>query len=225
MSAIGGPNVIDDGLVLALDAGNHISYPGSGTVWTDLSGQSNNGTLTNGPTFNSDNGGSIVFDGSNDYVAVSHNTTLNANLSMTLSAWVNISTFVTDNSIFGKGSTTSGQGGYDFRINSSTQLNLVKYFVVDQTVTLSTPLSTNTWYNITAVQSSTKVDYFVNASNVGTFNNSNAYQTNTIELRVGRDRNIIYSSANISQVYKYNKILTSDEIRQNYNATKGRFGL
>jgi hypothetical protein len=217
--------IVSDGLVLYIDAGNSLSYPGSGTTWADLSGQGNTGTLTNGPTFNSGNGGSIVFDGSNDYVAVSHNTTLNANLSMTLSAWVNISTFVTDSSIFGKGSTTSGQGGYDFRINSNTQLNLVKYFVVDQTVTLSTPLTTGTWYNITVVQSSTKVDYFVNGSNVGTFNNSSAYQTNTAELRVGRDRSTIYTSANIAQVYKYNKILTSDEVLQNYNATKSRFGL
>jgi hypothetical protein len=55
-------------LQLYLDAGNASSYPGSGTAWTDLSGNSRNGTLTNGPTYSSDNGGSIVFDGSNDFV-------------------------------------------------------------------------------------------------------------------------------------------------------------
>ncbi len=63
------PNVVTDGLVFAVDAANKKSYPGSGTTWTDLAG-SNNGALTNGPTFDSGNNGNIVFDGSNDYVEV-----------------------------------------------------------------------------------------------------------------------------------------------------------
>jgi hypothetical protein len=65
MSVFGGPNVTDSGLVLNLDAGNIKSYPGNGTIWYDKSGFQNNGTLTNGPTFS---GGSIVFDGVDDYV-------------------------------------------------------------------------------------------------------------------------------------------------------------
>jgi hypothetical protein len=62
------PRIVTDGLVLALDAANSLSYPGSGTTWTDLSGKGNNGTLVNGPTFDQANGGSIVFDGTDDYV-------------------------------------------------------------------------------------------------------------------------------------------------------------
>ena len=61
------PRIVTDGLVLCLDAASKRSYPGAGTTWTDLKG-GNNGTLTNGPTFDADNGGSIVFDGSDDYV-------------------------------------------------------------------------------------------------------------------------------------------------------------
>ena len=75
MAFIHSPKIITDGLVLALDAGNTKSYPGSGTVWTDLSGNNNTGTLTNGPTFNAANGGSIVFDGTNDYVTLPISTT------------------------------------------------------------------------------------------------------------------------------------------------------
>jgi len=67
-----GPNIITDGLVLALDAANPRSYPGTGTSWNDLSGNGNNGTLVNGPTFNSDNNGSIVFDGVDDYINISN---------------------------------------------------------------------------------------------------------------------------------------------------------
>ena len=64
------PTTVTSGLVLCLDAGNAKSYPGSGTVWTDLSGNGNTGTLINGPTYNSANGGSIVFDGVNDYANI-----------------------------------------------------------------------------------------------------------------------------------------------------------
>ena len=63
-----GPRIVSNGLVLCLDAANKRSYPGTGTTWTDLSGNSNNGTLTNGPTFSAGNMGSILFDGTNDYV-------------------------------------------------------------------------------------------------------------------------------------------------------------
>ena len=83
MSTLQSGHIITDGLVIALDAANTKSYPGSGTTWSDLSGNSNNGTLTNGPTFNSGNGGSIVFDGTNDYI----NTTI-----------INVSNIFTDNS-------------------------------------------------------------------------------------------------------------------------------
>jgi hypothetical protein len=63
-----GPNAITSVLVLSLDAGNTKSYPGTGTTWFDKSGYGTNGTLTNGPTFSSANGGVIVLDGVNDRV-------------------------------------------------------------------------------------------------------------------------------------------------------------
>ena len=68
-----GPKIITDGLVLCLDAADQNSYSGSGNTWTDLSGNGNNGTLINGPTFTSENYGSIIFDGSNDYMSVNNN--------------------------------------------------------------------------------------------------------------------------------------------------------
>ena len=65
-----GPKIVTDGLVLCLDAAIGKSYPGSGTSWTDLSGNGNNGTLQNTPTFNSANGGSLIFDAANDVVSL-----------------------------------------------------------------------------------------------------------------------------------------------------------
>ena len=71
------PSLVLSGLTLCLDAANTKSYVGSGTTWTDLSGNSNTGTLTNGPTYSSANGGSIVFDGTNDYATISFNSVFN----------------------------------------------------------------------------------------------------------------------------------------------------
>ena len=67
MAGKSGPDIVENGLVLCLDAANKLSYRGTGTTWTDLSGNNNNVTLTNGPTFNAGNQGSIVFDGVDDY--------------------------------------------------------------------------------------------------------------------------------------------------------------
>ncbi len=80
-------NVVKDGLVLYLDAGNDVSYAGSGTTWTDLSIQGNNGTLVNGVGFNSDNGGSLVFDGVDDYITTSY--TPGTISSQTINCWIN----------------------------------------------------------------------------------------------------------------------------------------
>jgi len=83
-----GQKIITNGLVFHLDAAQLRSYPTTGTTWTDLSGGGNNGTLINGPTFNSGNGGSIVFDGVNDYGVIT-NPSILRNQSFTLSIWCN----------------------------------------------------------------------------------------------------------------------------------------
>ena len=89
MSGKSGPDIVENGLVLCLDAANKLSYPGSGTTWRDLSGNSNTGTLTNGPTFSAANQGSIVFDGVNDYVINSSPTNIPVgSSSRTVQLWV-----------------------------------------------------------------------------------------------------------------------------------------
>ena len=84
------PHIVRDCLVLYLDAANTKSYPGSGTTWTDISGRGNNGTLTNGPTFSSDDGGSVLVDGSNDFILTPRVTgTGLSNRSVSWGIWVN----------------------------------------------------------------------------------------------------------------------------------------
>lgn len=94
-----GPKIITDGLVLCLDAAGTKSYPGNGTTWTDLSGNGNNGTLINGPTFSSDNGGSLVFDGSNEWVACSASL---SKLNITTQFTYEVTFYITSNNAYNR---------------------------------------------------------------------------------------------------------------------------
>ena len=89
MAFFRGPNVVTNGLVLALDAANTKSYVSGSTTWNDLSGNNNSGSLVNGPTFNSANLGSIVFDGVDDYINCGNSSTLNITETFTISLWIN----------------------------------------------------------------------------------------------------------------------------------------
>jgi hypothetical protein len=106
MSTAASP-LITTGLMLYLDAGNALSYPGSGTTWTDLSGNGRDGTLTNGPTYSATNGGSIVFDGSNDYVQCLGSLTVTA---ATFVSWIrrNGNQGAYDGILFSRGAVTTG---------------------------------------------------------------------------------------------------------------------
>jgi hypothetical protein len=96
-----GPKIVTNGLVLALDAANTKSYVSGSTTWRDLSGNNNSGSLVNGPTFNNANGGSIVFDGTNDYVDVSNSTSLNPT-TISIGAWFYLNSLVTNQNIISK---------------------------------------------------------------------------------------------------------------------------
>ena len=86
MGNIHSPNMVTNGIVACWDVGSRASYPGAGTAITDLAGSSN-GTLTNGPTFNSANMGSIDFDGTDNYIDVGNASALQITSAITLAAW------------------------------------------------------------------------------------------------------------------------------------------
>ena len=116
------PKTVTNGLVLSLDAANTKSYPKSGTTWTDLSGNSNNGTLTNGPTFSAVNGGCIVFDGVDDYVDVSDASTLNSN-TQTINIWYNATTLPgRAATIICKHNTVNSTNGYNIFAGNVAQI-------------------------------------------------------------------------------------------------------
>ena len=119
MSFSNGPTVVTNGLVLSLDAGDRNSYVSGSTTWFDLAG-TNNGTLTNGPTFNTGSFGSIVFDGVDDYVA----TTGIQAPSFSISSWVRLNEINRFHGIIGRADSIFSNLSYAFRILSSNNLSI-----------------------------------------------------------------------------------------------------
>jgi hypothetical protein len=185
-----------------------------------MSGLSNNGTLTNGPTSNSANGGSIVFDGVNDYTI--HNS-LNLGTICTWSVWLN---YVRANN--------SNEAFVVLDANLANRYTLFyhfqdKTFYIGQSNTfpgLTYPpgLSINTWYNITFSRSGGTIIVYLNGISIGQISVNASFDS--IFSLIGAERTtIFYSAVRVATVNYYNRALSAQEVLQNYNATKGRFGL
>ena len=221
MSGIVGPRfgIVQDGLVLNLDAGNTSSYPGTGTDWFDLTSNNNDGVLTNGPTFDSANGGSIVFDGVDDYV--NYNSISSLDEPKTIEVWIYTSVqhtgMVLSRSLsnyelytFNDGFVYTYWGG---RFNTTTNR---------PTITL------NVWNQFCFTISGATETVYKDGVLIGprTLNGTPSY-TNTGNLNIGKrsNQNILYFNGKVSIVKLYNRALSSQEILQNYNSTKTRYGL
>ena len=228
-----GPKTTTNGLVLCLDAADKNSYPGSGTTWTDVSGYRNNGTLTNGPTFSNTNGGTIVFDGTDDYISIPDSTTVNPNTgSFTILAWVN-----SDPSNGGDGwdlwvakRSTSTNGYYIGALVGNGMRFVVGNNLDSRTDTPFIGFSYNTWTMVTAVLDlnlNTQTIIRNNFEETASTTPSGGTYANTVNLNIGADFNGANYQVNgkIATVRLYNRALTATEISQNYNATKSRFGL
>jgi hypothetical protein len=217
MGISGGPDMIQNGLVLALDAADRNSYVSGSTTWFDLSGNGNTGTLTNGPTFSSDNMGSIVFDYVNDAITGFGN--LGTPSTFTLSAWVRSSNIAQDQNIF------NANPPFFLRITSSTIRCCVytgSWIFVNGSITLSS----NIWYNLVLTYDQSYVKGYVN-----TVLDVNSVKTgspiwgsfNSIGYTTGGED--APSVTNIANAMIYNRVLSATEIAQNYNNQKSRFNL
>jgi len=213
--------VIDSSVRLYMDAANPRSYPGSGTTWFDILG-SNNGTLTNGPTFSSSNAGSIVFDGTDDIVT----TSLSATLSFTWSVW-----FKTNVLASGYRNIISVPTGSYMLMLLDINANNMGFWSSDGMGGGSlgvNSLSTNTWYNAVFVREGDNISggykAYLNSVFKGSTNTSTWSIANTISFG-GRTDTSQYLNGNIAQVTIYNTALNQAQINQNFNALRGRFGV
>ena len=224
MSFIHSPKIVTDGLVLALDAGNTKSYPGSGTTWFDKSGNARNGTLINGPTFAT---GSIVFDGVNDYMQGS----FTALSTYTVSVWFRRNG-VQSNVYPTLIAFDAYQPGFYLEFNNN---DTVSYYQAGLSfpngVLTFFPLSDialNTWVNVTFTKSGTTISSYLN----GTFKSSitdNTTTGTTYALNADRGNSSPASTTqwggNIANTQIYNRALPAAEVQQNFNALRGRFGI
>ena len=218
-------------IVLYLDAANTNSYPGTGTTWTDLSGQSNNGTLINGPTYNSGNGGSLVFDGSNDYV--SETSALSDSFfqgNWTISLWVNFDSLNTTNSSNDKILIHHGSSAINKGLHLVQRNSRIHFGLYGNDIQGSATLSTGIWYHVTYTLNNTTFlkQIFINGSldSSGT-GNGGAYTGTGSNTRIGGKVLTFgqYFDGKMSSVIAYSEVLTSSEIANNFDAFKGRYGL
>ena len=221
MSSRAGPDIITNGLVLHLNAADPKSYPSTGTVWYDRSVNKNNGTLVNGPTFSSNNKGSIIFDGINDYINISYNSILNASTEFTVDFWFNSSDISLEQMIFST-SNSIETAGYHIEIFLN-KLALQVYPSRVETFSTETLVS-NTFYNAIVSYDLGSVKYYINGIPKGTANNT--FTPSNVNVFFGAwSRSGLYFKGNLPLLRFYNRALTPSEILQNFNATKSRYGL
>ena len=240
MSTIGGPNIVEDGLILAIDAANIKSYPGSGTTWTDLVG-SNDGTLTNGPTFDSTEAlGTITLDGSNDYIDFGNASVANFdhNDAFSYEIWLR-STANTSKYIMGKNESSGNYRGVEISYRGNTHVGKLSFAIrntnsTSNRIVVSTVNNTyrgNNWHHIVGTYDGSGTASGMNII-IDTVNDTTTASTGDISGGITSTSNLCIGSRNGDANYLpgtfgvfriYAKELSSAEITQNYNATKSRF--
>lgn len=216
-----GGKIVQDGLILYLDAANRRSYPGAGTDWNDLTVNRNNGTLINGHTFSSANAGSIVFDGSNDYVSTNYTASLG---DFTVGVW-----FKASNSL---------NGGYARLVDKdyASGFWIGKYETPNNWgggVLESSPpygryvtLPDNQWNCIFSVRQDTTHTVYGNGITNNTSGTVSSAALNSTNISVASLAGVSnFLNGSISLLCVYNRALSAQEVLQNYNALKHRYGL
>jgi hypothetical protein len=218
------PRIVTSGLVLALDAANPKSYPGSGTTCSDLSNTNSNGTLTNGTTYSSTVMGVFNFDGTNDLISFPHNAAQNP-ASITISSWVKPLSSLKTGNIVGK----DGNLGYRYRVGSAGEVQLLDRGATNIISTAGGLISADNWYNILVTGNPAGLQIFING--IFIVSNATAFggNTRTTDLVIGAEDGAVSFAesfkGSIAQVSIYNRVLTALEIQQNFNATRRRYGI
>ena len=222
-------SIVRDGLVLQLDAANPKSYPGSGTSWFNLASSSYTGSLVNGVAYSSDNNGILTFDGTNDYVTIASSPILTT---VTCESWFRISGTTTDayHPVCQKEGGYSGGAVYGIRVTEANRLPYGQIFYSSLTgqsinVTASTAMITGVWYHLVITyDSSFNLKIYVNGMLENTAIGTAVPRQNSGSLSIGTGDSR-YARGNIGLVNVFNRDLTANEIQQNFEATRGRYGL
>ena len=220
--------------VMCLDAGSRISYPGSGTTWTDLSGNGNTGTLINGPTYNSANGGAIVFDGVNDYVDVPAFSALSFGTGdFSISIWAKFSVLNSYQDLFGTGNNNvymgTAKSGWILAYHGTNSINFSyqssNSWIFDRIFGCTNAI--NTWYKTDVTRESGIMKLYRNGALLYSVTQATNIVSTESFVRIGGG----YSSGSglvngsISSAVVYSRALSAAEISQNFNLLRGRYGI
>jgi len=217
------PSIVTTNLGLCLDAANPRSWPGSGTTWSDVSGNARNGTLVNGPTFNSSNGGSFVFDGIDDYVNVSNSNLNHGTGNFSYSCWVNLAAKPGAGTIFENGSWVNCIL-FRYETTGVTVFSMGNYYGF---FTFNPSLST--WNHLTFVRDGNSILCYIN----GVFSESIAFGSSLNvapspnNLFIGMSQHAAGQCFNgrINLAMVYTSALTATQVAQNFDAARGRYGV
>lgn len=228
MAGSAGPNIVENGLILALDAADKNSYIGSGTTWKDLSGNAYNGTLTNGPTFSGANLGTFIFDGTNDNVQLGTASTFLPTSAITINCWAKTNVIGVYKKIFV--TVTAGTAsitGIYFSLGPAPDGIYLGIITSNGTqyVTSTTNPSTTSFSNFCGTYDGSNIRLYLNGTLLATQAQTGTINNGGIGRISGYDNGGEIWDGNISTFSIYNKALSATEVLQNYNVTKTRFGL
>lgn len=233
------PRIVTDGMVLCLDAGNRDSYVSGSATWFDLSGNGNNTTLTNGPTFSLENLGTIRFDGTNDMCVGPSSVKGTVSTQISLEIWTKPNSTTQTTTLMSKwGSSTLGnyswllflnwftQGNIDFLVGNSAGNNYSIHSIAHQ-------LSTSSYTHYAITYNAGSVSMYRNGILISTSASANTtLKSVSTSLGFGHDYDFgsvdtpgRYYSGVLSTARIYNRVLTAAEVSQNFNAMRGRFGV
>ena len=231
MSGINGANVVVNGLVLSLDAASKKSYIGSGSTWTGLSTSNQNGTLFNTPSFSGTNNGYLSFSSaSSQYATVPDLGSLSR---WSVEAFVRFTASYSTKVAMVVGGQYNGASSLNFSIgtnNSPTNYNIaVGFFDGTWHNTTGVTYAQNTWVHIAGTYDGSTILQYTNGVQVDSLNYIGTPSSGG-EIRINRRWDDVVSSgnlfdSNIAVVRIYNRALNADEIKQNFSAIRGRFGI
>lgn len=228
-------NVVRSGNVLYLDAGLRSSYPTTGTTWTDLSGNGFNGTLTNGPTFNSGSDGYISFDGTNDFVDLGNQSVLNFTSGVfTVEVWFYIPSTWTAGSqypnLFSKGATagwdTNGWSLFVFRDwNGPYAWGYGARNGGSNNILARGSAPSNTYLHAVITADGSTIRLYENGFQINTGAQTVNPGSNSTGVLIGCDANPLYFQGRVGITAAYNRALSATEVLQNFNANRRRFNV
>ena len=236
MASFAGPNLINDNLVLCLDASNTQSYPGSGTTWTDISDKGNNGTLANGAAFDSGNKGSINLDGTNDAITVGYSESLElGNGIISCEAWFYIDAIDDGFPVIVKRGNGASNNDRPYTLGLHTD-GYMRWILTDNGSGLTVCdtaviFEAGNWYHVVGTHDNSNAKIYLNGIEVKSVSSSISVletSNHNTPTRIGwrhTNSGVIYGNGKVAVARIYSKALTAIEVLQNYNAYKGRFGL